>query len=74
MAERASFKPFPNRSISMPDKRTSSYDVIIVGGGVVGSAIAYFLAAEQSFDGSIAVIERDPAYADATTPRSVGGI
>ncbi|MDX1514801.1 MAG: FAD-binding oxidoreductase, partial [Gammaproteobacteria bacterium] len=47
---------------------------IIVGGGVVGSAIAYFLAAEQSFDGSIAVIERDPAYADATTPRSVGGI
>jgi FAD-dependent oxidoreductase domain-containing protein 1 len=50
------------------------FDVVIVGGGVIGSSAAYFLAAEQAFGGSIAVIERDPTYAEAATPRSAGGI
>ena len=51
-----------------------SYDVVIVGGGVIGSSAAYFLAAEPDFDGRIAVIERDPTYTEAATPRSAGGI
>ncbi len=51
-----------------------SFDVVIVGGGVIGSSIAYFLAAEETFPGSIAVIEKDPSYADSSTARSVGGI
>jgi sarcosine oxidase len=50
------------------------YDVVIVGGGVVGSAIAYFLAGPLKFKGSVAVIEKDPAYEAAATPRSAGGI
>ncbi len=50
------------------------FDVVIVGGGVVGSSAAYFLAAQQAFGGSIAVVERDPTYAEAATPRSAGGI
>jgi sarcosine oxidase len=50
------------------------FDVIIAGGGVIGSAVAYFLAAEPSFTGRIAVVEPDPTYAEASTPRSVGGI
>lgn len=49
-------------------------DVVIVGGGVIGSAIAYFLAADPGFDGRITVIERDPTYRTASTPRSAGGV
>lgn len=50
------------------------YDVVIVGGGVVGSAVAFFLAGPVGFKGSIAVIEKDPTYEAAATPRSAGGI
>ncbi len=49
------------------------YDVIIIGGGVTGSATAYFLAAGQ-FDGSVLVVERDPTYANAPSARATGGI
>jgi sarcosine oxidase len=51
-----------------------SYDVVIVGGGIVGSAIAYFLGAEATFQGSVLVVERDPAYEFCSTTRSWGGI
>src|SRR3546814_19954014 len=47
---------------------------LIVGGAVTGSAIAYFLAGPLGFGGSILVVERDPAYGEAATPRSAGGI
>lgn len=53
---------------------TAGCDVVIAGGGVIGSACAYFLASEPSFAGSIAVIEPDPTYATASTALSVGGI
>jgi FAD-dependent oxidoreductase domain-containing protein 1 len=53
---------------------TQSYDVVIVGGGVMGSSVAYFLKGWVKFPGSVLVIERDPTYADAATPRSAGGI
>src|SRR5919198_1536763 len=50
------------------------FDVVIVGGGVVGSSAAYFLASQPAFGGTVAVVERDPTYAEAATPRSAGGI
>ncbi len=50
------------------------FDVVIVGGGVIGSSIAYFLADEAAFTGTIAVVEKDPTYVDSSTARSVGGI
>ncbi|MDP6346419.1 MAG: FAD-dependent oxidoreductase, partial [Alphaproteobacteria bacterium] len=50
------------------------YDVIIAGGGVMGSAIAYFTAADPAFDGRVLVIERDPSYEFCSTTRSWGGV
>lgn len=49
-------------------------EVVIVGGGAVGSATAYFLAASPDFTGRVVVIERDPTYTRASTPLSAGGI
>jgi sarcosine oxidase len=50
------------------------YDVVICGGAVMGSAAAYFLAADPGFTGSVLVVERDPSYANCATTRSWGGI
>ncbi len=47
---------------------------LIVGGGIVGSAIAYFLSTLPDFDGEIFVVERDFSYEDCSTTRSVGSI
>ena len=50
-------------------------DVVIVGGGIVGSAVAYFLSTDAAFRGRrIVLIERDPGYREASTARSAGGI
>ena len=43
-----------------------SYDVVIVGGGMIGSSVAAFLA-QGGFDGSVLVVEMDPSYAFAST-------
>jgi sarcosine oxidase len=53
---------------------TGRTDVLIAGGGVMGSAIAYFLTADPAFDGEVLVVERDPTYAMAATTLSWGGI
>jgi glycine/D-amino acid oxidase-like deaminating enzyme len=45
----------------------SSYDVVIVGGAMYGSSVAWFLADNSDFDGSILVVERDPAYSACST-------
>lgn len=50
-----------------------SYDILIGGGGLLGSATAFFLR-EEGFKGSIAVIERDPTYTRASSTLSVSAI
>jgi len=44
-----------------------SYDVVIVGGAIMGSSAAWFLTDSADFDGSILVVERDPSYEFAST-------
>jgi FAD-dependent oxidoreductase domain-containing protein 1 len=50
------------------------FDVVIVGGGVMGSAIAYFTLADPAFDGRVVVIERDPTYQRASSALSASSI
>ena len=49
-------------------------DILIVGGGVVGSSTAYFLTAHPGFHGRVVVVEKDPTYGEAATARSAGGV
>ena len=49
-----------------------SYDIAIIGGGVIGSSVAYFAKAIVP-DAEICVIEPDPTYELASTPRASGG-
>lgn len=48
--------------------------VVIVGGGVIGSAVAYFLAVHPRFQGRITVLERDPTYTHASSALSASSI
>ena len=52
----------------------SSYDVVIIGGGVSGSSTAYFLASQATFDGEVLVVERDSTYEHTPSARATGGI
>ena len=48
-------------------------DIAIIGGGIIGSAAAYFLA-QSGLAGDVTVIEPDPTYARASTPAGAGGV
>lgn len=48
----------------------SSYDVVIIGGALMGSAAAWFLTSNPDFDGTVLVVERDPSYEFASTSRT----
>ena len=50
---------------STPSK--TQYDVVIVGGAMYGSSVAWFLTDNSDFDGSILVVERDPTYEFTST-------
>jgi len=51
----------------------SSVDVLIVGGGVIGQATAFWLLSGAP-GLAVAVLERDPTYAEASSGLSLGGI
>jgi glycine/D-amino acid oxidase-like deaminating enzyme len=45
----------------------TSYDIIIVGGAMMGASVAWHLSHNTDFDGRILVVERDPSYKWAST-------
>ena len=47
-------------------------DIAIIGGGAIGWSAAYFLRSHPRA-GSVCVIERDPSYEFASTPKASGG-
>ncbi len=53
---------------------TRSFDVVIVGGALVGSSVAWHLKGVLGFPGSVAVIEADPGYTKASSALSAASI
>lgn len=54
-------------------KNNQAYDVIITGGGIMGSATAYYLTkTDPSLN--VVVVERDPTYARASTTLSMSNV
>lgn len=51
----------------MQTPKQKSYDVVIVGGAMYGSSVAWWTASNPDFDGSILVVERDPTYEFTST-------
>jgi glycine/D-amino acid oxidase-like deaminating enzyme len=54
-----------SREFIAPSK--THYDVVLVGGAMLGSSIAWFLTNNKDFDGSVLVVERDPSYEFTST-------
>ncbi|XP_071567708.1 FAD-dependent oxidoreductase domain-containing protein 1 [Temnothorax nylanderi] len=71
----------PNREFSdfealwKPEIIPSHCDVLIIGGGAIGSSIAYWLKQKIYRDEfKVVVVEKDPTYTKASTTLSVGGL
>ena len=52
----------------------STADVVVIGGGIIGSAAAFFIASNPDFDGKITVIEKDISYQSSSTTLSAASI
>ena len=52
-------------SVQAPQRER--YDVVIVGGAMMGSSAAWWLSREAGFDGSVLIVEREPSYEGSST-------
>ena len=50
--------------------KRAAYDVVIVGGAIMGSSLKWNLNKKLKFDGTVLVVEREPGYALAATSLS----
>ena len=49
------------------EPKKSNYDVVIIGGAIMGSSVAWFLSQNPDFNGSILVVEKDQKYEFCST-------
>ena len=56
------------------DERGAHFDVVCIGGAMMGSSVAYFLSENTDFDGSVLVVEPDWTYDRAATTRAQNSI
>lgn len=52
----------------------SRYDVVIVGGAIMGASTAWYLTDNPDFNGSVLVVERDPTYEWCSTTHTTSCI
>lgn len=57
-----------------PVSRIEHADVVIVGGAIMGSSVATFLARRDDWHGRVVVVERDPTYRTSSTTLSAASI
>jgi glycine/D-amino acid oxidase-like deaminating enzyme len=62
------------RTSSLRAALKPAYDVVIVGGGVVGLSSAYHIAKKLGSGASVCVVEKDASYKQASAVLSAGGI
>ncbi|HEY7701643.1 MAG TPA: FAD-binding oxidoreductase [Candidatus Limnocylindrales bacterium] len=53
--------------------RQATRDVVVIGGGAMGGAVAVHLLEDPDFDGHVTVIERDPTFKRASSALSAAG-
>ena len=47
--------------------QNTQYDVVIIGGAMMGASAAWFLSDDPDFDGSVLVVDRDLTYENTST-------
>jgi glycine/D-amino acid oxidase-like deaminating enzyme len=47
--------------------QNTSYDIVIIGGAMMGAAAAWFLSDDTDFDGRVLVVDRDLSYENTST-------
>ena len=47
--------------------QNTSYDVVIIGGAIMGASAAWFLSDDKDFDGKVLVVDRDLSYENTST-------
>ncbi|XP_017097823.2 FAD-dependent oxidoreductase domain-containing protein 1 [Drosophila bipectinata] len=63
-----------DRDYTLPDDFQTHCDVLVIGGGGLGSSVAYWLK-EKARDGlNVVVVEKDETFAKSATRVSVGGL
>ncbi|MDJ0820825.1 MAG: FAD-binding oxidoreductase [Paracoccaceae bacterium] len=50
----------------------TSYDIVIIGGAIMGASTAWFLSQDADFDGRVLVVEKDVSYANCSTMHTNG--
>ena len=58
--------PTVNDNRGMQEGR-DEFDVVIVGGGAMGCAVAAFVLGDPAFGGRVVIVERDPTYRQASS-------